>query len=59
MAATSSRATCPRLSGPLPHGRASPTSTSTSGYSQTMLKMTGASRAVNAPPTTPPTDNNR
>src|SRR5690606_32773966 len=36
------------VNGPRPHGRARPTSTSTRGYSQTMLKIAGATRAVNA-----------
>ena len=41
------------------HGRARPTRTRTSGYSQTESKITGATRAVKAPPTTPPTDSSR
>ncbi|MNL69535.1 hypothetical protein D3C87_1944070 [compost metagenome] len=44
---------------PSPQGRARPTTTMTSGYSQTPLKMVGAIRALNAPPTTPPSDSNR
>lgn len=37
-------------------GRARHANARTSGYSQTLLKITGARKALNAPPTTPPND---
>ncbi len=51
--------TSQRWIGSLRQGRARPTSTSTSGYSHTMSNRVGASRAVKAPPTTPPSDISR
>ena len=43
----------------LPHGRARQARPSTMGYSHTALKITGAAKALKAPPITPPSDIDR
>ncbi len=54
------RAPIPQWSSrPLPHGRARHARPSTIGYSHTALKITGARKALNAPPITPPSDIDR
>ncbi len=44
---------------PRPHGRARQTATSTTGYSITDEKITGARKALKAPPSTPPRETKR
>ena len=53
---TATRAPARQPDGFAPEGRAKPASTSTSGYSQTALKIAGATKALNEPPRTPPSD---